>query len=122
MCPRLGEGLSGQGAWSQDLHTAAHCPELRATSQHQGGLVLLPLLWGSVSVPGGWQPKVAAQTEPGPVPTMMLSIQERQSSPVGGKAALTATRSGAAPERAAGRSVYGGTGQVSQELYTAVFN
>lgn len=58
MCPRLGEGLSGQGAWSQDLDTAAHCPELRATSQHQGGLVLLPLLWGSVSVPWG----VAAQS------------------------------------------------------------
>eukprot|EP00064_Thunnus_orientalis_P008531 superscaffoldBa00001021_g8554 len=57
MCPRLGEGLSGRGAWSQGSHTAAHCPELRAASQHQGGLALLPLLWGSVSVPG-----VAAQS------------------------------------------------------------
>lgn len=61
MCPRLGEGTSGRAAPSQGSHTAAHCPELRAASQRQGGLALLPLLWGSVSGPGGgsrkWPPR-----------------------------------------------------------------
>ena len=57
MWPRLGEGLSGQGAWSQGSHTAAHCPELRAASQRRGGLVFLPQLWESVSRPGGGSPK-----------------------------------------------------------------
>lgn len=101
MCPRLGEGLSGQGAWSQGLHTAAHCPELRATSQRQGGLVLLPMLWGSVSGPGGWQPKVAAQRELGPAPAVMLPWQTGQWSPLGGEVVLTATQNGATPKKAA---------------------
>lgn len=57
MWPRLGEGLSGQGAWSQVSHTAAHCPELRAASQRRGGLVFLPQLWESVSRPEGGSPK-----------------------------------------------------------------
>lgn len=42
---------------------------------------------------------MAAQRESGPVPTLMLSMPGGQSNSVGGKVVLTATQSGATPER-----------------------
>lgn len=98
MWPRLGEGLSGQGAWSQGSHTAAHCPELRAASQRRGGLVFLPQLWESVSRPGGGSPKWPPRERQDLCPRWCFCGQQR--SPVGGKIVLTATQSGATPKRA----------------------
>lgn len=90
--------MSGQGAWSQGSHTAAHCPELRAASQRWGGLVFLPQLWESVHGLG-----VAAQsgrTERGRSSAHDGASAGQQRSPVGGKIVLTATQSGATPKRA----------------------
>lgn len=103
MCPRLGEGLSGRGAWSQGSHTAAHCPELRAASQHQGGLALLPLLWGSVSVPGvaaqSGRPERASSCAHSDAAATGRARMRGQCSPVGGKVLLTAPQTGAIPSK-----------------------
>lgn len=98
--PEAGRGSEWSGGLEPGLTHC--CPLSRAPgSQSTPGRPSLsaPAL-GKCSVPGGWQPKVAAQRESGPVPTMMLSVHGGQSNTVGGKVVLTATQSGATPKRA----------------------
>lgn len=106
MCPRLGEGLSGQGAWSQG---STLLPTVQSSGQPVNAREAWPFCPCSGEVFLGLG--VAAQSgrperEPGLVPTIIPPLQGgqgfgRHRSPVGGKVALTATQSGATLKRTA---------------------